>query len=251
MGTAEFYEHLADLYDVIYADWDAARARQNRALHRGFQLAGLEPPLRVLDAASGIGTQTIPLLHDGHDVVARDLSGRAIQRLKRDAAEAGLEVDAAACSMTTVSRSVRGAFDAVIAMDNAIPHILSDDEIGLAFAEFRHVLEPSGALFVSVRDYTPADRNVTRLEYGERMRGDRRFRLHQDWVWTGPDHYDTELVIEESRNGGWTERVRTRSSYYAIPLARLVGLMELAGFGVERVDAEVDYFQPLLLGRLA
>lgn len=249
MGTADFYDDLAELYDVIYGDWDGARARQVAALTKAFAQLDLDAPLRILDAASGVGTQTIPLLGKGHAVVARDLSTGAITRLRREAEAAGRAVDADVCSMTAVSASVSGEFDVVIALDNSIPHLLTDAEIGRAFAEFRRVLRPGGVLLASVRDYGPSDRSTRRVEYGERIREGRRFRVHQEWTWTGPEHYDTEMVVEEQVDHGWEELLRTRASYYAIPLQRMIPLMEQAGFEVRRIDREVDFFQPLLAGR--
>ena len=67
-------------------------------------------------------------------------------------------------SMTHVSGSVCGDFDAIIAMDNSVPHLLSDAEIAQAFPGFRKVLRPGGALPVSVRDHGPEDRSATRFQ---------------------------------------------------------------------------------------
>ena len=44
-------------------------------------------------------------------------------------------------------------FDVVIACDNAIPHLPSDDEILLAFWQMRDCTRPGDGYLVTVRDY--------------------------------------------------------------------------------------------------
>ena len=106
-------------------------ARQGQSIH---QILRAEFPgraireLRILDAAAGIGTQAIPLAQLGYQVVARDLSRGAVVRLVQEARVRGLRIDSAAADMREVSGTVEGPFDAVIAMDNSVPHLLRDEE---------------------------------------------------------------------------------------------------------------------------
>ena len=56
------------------------------------------------------------------------------------------------------------------------------------------------------------------------------------------------MVVEERVEGRWTDLVRTDAQYYAIPIPRLLDLMDEAGFVSSRVE-EVPFFQPVLRGR--
>jgi len=209
-----------------------------------------EAGLRLLDVSAGIGTQALPLALLGHRVTARDLSAGAINRLSREAKARDLSIDAAASDMLRVAETVEGRFDSVLCMDNSLPHLLTDSEISAALGQFHRLLNPGGLVLISVRDYETVDRTPRSSHpYGERVRGTTKFRLEQEWEWLDPEHYRTTFLIEESRDGGWERVCQTHSTYYAIPIPRLLELMEAVGF-VSCGRSEVPFFQPVLAGRV-
>lgn len=239
-----FYDDVAEYYDLVYTDWEESMRRHGAAIST--MLNGRPCDTRILDVSAGIGTQALSLASLGYKVVARDLSSGAIRRLRREAKERGLEIDAACSDMRDVGRSVHGRFNAVISFDNSLPHLLTDAEILTALRGFRDVLVPDGQLLVSVRDYEQVDRSATSVHpYGERVRAGRRFRLSQHWRWDGPSHYRTTMVIEEQREEAWIEVVQTEAKYYAIPILRLIALVEEAGFNASRVKGS-QFFQPVV-----
>lgn len=250
----QFYDDLADYYELIFPDWEGSMARQGAAISEVLlaNRPGRSPAeFRVLDAAAGIGTQALPLATAGFEVTARDLSARAVGRLKGEADARGLRIDVGQADMRYLAASVNHRFDAVICFDNSVPHLPTDSEIRHAFVGFREVLEPGGLLLLSVRDYEQVDRSPTSVHpYGERSRGSSRFRLRQEWTWLDPSHYRTTFFVHEHAGSEWTEVVRTSAQYYAIPVHRLLGLMDEAGF-TSRVVTEVPFYQPMLIGRSA
>ena len=248
MDQAPFYDTIAESYHLIYADWEGSMRRHGEAIAA---MLGDRLPreTRVLDVSAGIGTQSLPLAALGYDVVARDLSEGAINRLRREAAQRGLEIDATCCDMRQVRESVSGAFDAVVSFDNSVPHLGSDEEISRALTEIVSCLRGDGVVLVSLRDYSSVDRSPRSVHrYGEHLREGIRLRLSQEWEWTDDAHYWTTMVVEEDRGGGWKEALRTKASYYAISLERLEWLMQEAGLVVDRVGEPV-FFQPVLRGR--
>jgi ubiquinone/menaquinone biosynthesis C-methylase UbiE len=82
--AASFYDKLAPYYHLLYGDWEASIARQGAALARLLESRGVRVGEAVLDAACGIGTQTIGLLENAYAVTASDCSPGAIERLKRE-----------------------------------------------------------------------------------------------------------------------------------------------------------------------
>jgi glycine/sarcosine N-methyltransferase len=247
----QFYDDLADYYDLIFPEWERSMARQGAAISEVLLArgpGGTAAGFRVLDVAAGIGTQALALASLGFDVTARDLSVPAIARLCREAASRGLTLDAAQADMREVRDSVQGPFEAVICFDNSLLHLLTDGEIKEALAGFHELLTERGVLLLSVRDYEQVDRSPeSRHPYGERVRAGRRFRLHQEWTWLDSSHYRTAFVVEEHDGSTWREIVRTTAQYYAIRISHLLALMEESGFNA-RVVTEVPFYQPMLIG---
>ena len=153
MSVSRFYDDLAEYYDLIYADWVKSMARQGGAIAQ--MLEDLFPEeekgaLRILDVAAGVRTQASPLAELGFQVTARDLSPGSISRLSREATSRGLSIDAAPADMRSVSESVPGSFDAIIAFDNALPHLQTEAEIAATLRQFREMLPPGGVVLIAL-----------------------------------------------------------------------------------------------------
>ena len=245
--TQDFYDQLAPFYHLLYPDWEASIARQSRGAAAVLSEFGVAPGSTILDAACGIGTQTLGLAQLGYRVTASDVSAGAVARARAEAESRGLVVAFAMADLRHLSKSFSDSFDAVVALDNAIPHLLSDDEIRTAFVECRRVLRPRGVLLVSARDYAAIERRSPDIRpYGVRTIGDCRYSAGQVWRWDG-DHYDLTLSVTERRGDEPPVTHEFRTRYYAVPLATLERLMHEAGFAtVTRRDEH--FFQPLLVG---
>jgi SAM-dependent methyltransferase len=132
-------------------------------------------------------------------------------------------------------------------LDNAIPHLLSDDEIRAALVECRRVLRPGGVLLISVRDYDAIERRTPDVRpYGTQTVGDRQYTAEQVWRWDG-DQYDLTLRLTERHGDQPTVVHEFRTRYYAVPLVTLERSMRAAGFGTV-LRRDEHFFQPLLVG---
>jgi SAM-dependent methyltransferase len=143
-----------------------------------------------------------------------------------------------------------GSMAAVLACDNAIPHLLTDAEILRAFQSCHRCLRPGGVAVFSVRDYAAIERvNPDVRPYGMRYEDGRRFLAVQAWEWDG-DRYDLRIYLTTESPSGACETRVLRSRYYAVPIAKLLLLMTEAGFADVRRRDDV-LFQPVLVGRRA
>ena len=248
--TAAFYDELAPYYHLLYGDWDQAIATQGAALATLLKASGVAPGERVLDAACGIGTQTIGLLQRGYEVDASDISAGAIERLKVELSNRSLRANARVDDLRTLAEAASGSMAAVLACDNSMPHLLSDAEILPALRSCYRCVQPGGIVVLSVRDYAAIARKSPDVRpYGLRREGGNRFLAVQVWEWEG-DRYDLRLYLtSESPTGVCDTRVLV-SRYYAVPIERLLSLMEEAGF-VEVQRRDDVLFQPVLVGRRA
>jgi 2-polyprenyl-3-methyl-5-hydroxy-6-metoxy-1,4-benzoquinol methylase len=116
------------------------------------------PRLDVLDAACGIGTQALGLAALCHRVTASDLSAEAVERASREAGRRSLPIDFSVADMRQAYEHHRRRFDLVIACDNAVPHLLTDEDLLTAFGQFFACVRPGGGVLLTVRDYEKEDK---------------------------------------------------------------------------------------------
>jgi SAM-dependent methyltransferase len=244
-SVQRFYDDLAESYHLIFEDWNRSIERQADALGRVLaERWGLRDG-RLLDVAAGIGTQALGLAARGFEVVAADLSPRAVARARREASRRGLSLPAVAADFRWLPFAT-GAAPAVIACDNALPHLLSLAEIRRALEEFKRCVQPGGGIVLSVRDYgePPPAGTVEHRPYGERRWNGRRVFAEQEWHWHGAT-YEVRLRIRPLEDESATVVVQT--TYLAVPVSAILAVMRDIGLAdIERLDDV--FYQPLLIG---
>ena len=151
--TRAFYDDLADWYHLIFQDW--TRSIQWQASLLGPLIEGEVPTghLRILDCACGTGTQTLGLAGRGHALVGTDLSASAIARARREAQQRGLSIQFQIADMRALSGVPESGFDVVLAADNALPHLLTEQDLSRAAQQIRDKLRGGGLFVASIRDY--------------------------------------------------------------------------------------------------
>lgn len=243
-----FYDRLAPFHHLIFQDWEASIERQAAALDGIIRERWGAGPLAILDVACGIGTQALGLAALGHRVTASDISPGAIERAGREARQRSLDIEFSVADMRRAHAHHGGEFDLVIACDNALPHLLTDEDLLAAFEQLFACTKPGGGCLVTVRDYDREELTGVQVKpYGVREDGDTRYLIWQVWEPRGPV-YDLAMYFVEDRGGPECVTHVMRSRYYAVGTGRLLELMRRAGFEqVERLDGR--FYQPVLVGR--
>ena len=247
MDVRGFYDALAPWYHLVYQDWEASIARQGQALASLLAREWDSPSHNVLDAAVGIGTQALGLAARGFQVTGSDISPVAVHRAGDEAARRGIRLPLFVADLRALPvRSTK--FDAVIACDNALPHLLSEDEIHQALQECLRCLRPNGGCVISMRDYEvpPPPGTVETRDYGDRTWSGHACRLSQIWRWHGA-FYDVAFELV-TKDGAKEVVARTPpTTYFAVGTERVAMLMRQAGFTrVRRIDGCL--FHPVLVG---
>jgi SAM-dependent methyltransferase len=201
----------------------------------------------ILDVACGIGTQALGLAQRGYDITASDLSPEEIARAEREARKRHLSITFSTADMREAFFHHNRQFDLVIACDNSVPHLLTDDDILQAFQQFYQCLQPQGGCIISVRDYEQEDLTTIQVKpYGVRYEHGVRWVLSQLWEPHGSLYDFTMYIIEDAG----TSDCRTHAlqgRYYAISISKLMNLMTTVGFeDVRRIDGR--FFQPVIIG---
>ncbi len=153
LSIQEFYDRLADEYRLIFGSWDEEVRQQGKILYRRLRTETGRERLSILDCSCGIGTQAIGLALLGHRLTATDLSPRSVERAKEEAKRFGVQIAFGTADFRTLEGSVEGTFDAVISCDDALPHMMSRDDLLCAARSIRSKVRDGGLLLASIRDY--------------------------------------------------------------------------------------------------
>lgn len=245
-----FYDELAAVYHLIFNDWGAAIARQAEVLQRL-----LPPPDQaglVLDGACGIGTQALGLAARGYRLEGSDLSEAAVERASREAAARGLCIRFRVDDLRALARAPKGAYGAVLALDNALPHLLDEDELRQALAAMHERLAQGGTWLVSLRPYDALlrERPTIMAPAFYTDAGSVRRIVHQVWDWQDERRYFVHLYLTRQTPQGWQSQ-HFVGQYRAVTPAELAALAVETGFGSVRVwePEQTGFYQPILTAK--
>lgn len=244
----DFYDRMAPGYDRLFQDWTRETRSQALLLEQLFGEFGFEKGASLLDCACGIGTQALGLAELGYLVTASDFSKGALAETERRAGERGVPVRFAWADFRCLEEAFTETFDIVIAMDNALPHMLSEKDLEKALNSMAARVRPGGILAASIRDY---DRLLEeRPPYSSPYihTGPRGKRISfQTWDWSG-DHYRlTQYIIED---GPLLRTDKYVSEYRAVKREDLTRLLYKAGFRevLWKFPDETGFYQPVVVG---
>lgn len=250
MTPRSFYDDFAADYHLIFADWEHGVARQAEVIDRLIASALGDGPKTVLDCACGIGTQAIGLALRGHQVHATDISPASVERARQEATRLGAPLTFGVADLRDLGATIGATFDVVLAFDNALPHLLSEDEIHQAARSLAARARPGGLIMASIRDY---DRLLAERTVGDIPREidgpDGHRIVFQLWNWA-PDGltYDLRHFVLRQIDDAWhtTERA---TRYRALRRAELSAAWEDAGLTDVRwlLPAASGYYQPIIL----
>jgi len=246
--TTQFYDAIAEYYPKFYKDWDVQLEREGLGLRSIFRNKGV---LRVLDAACGAGTQAIPLAKLGYDVVAADPSAGMIDKAKRTAQEHDIteKLEFIQADFNQLPNVVNGEFDAIVCKGNALPHLITDEEIETALLVFYELLRPGGVLVLGLRDFDYfVEHRPTFLPGYRHIDEDYEFITYEIWEWhDGPPLTATQnIYITE----GSEDNLKTikRSVMYR-PLSVDEVQVVLSELNFEDVSESPDRWEQVLVAR--
>lgn len=245
--TQTFYDNLAAQYDKLFLDWESATFEQAKILDKLFRDSGFGVASRILDCACGIGTQAIGLARIGYNVTASDISDGEICEAKSRAEKAGVEIHFENADFRTLQKTFSEQFDIVIAMDNALPHMLSQGDLENAVKSIVSQIKENGLFVGSIRDYDTLLKNkppysppyIHKTDKGQRV-------SFQTWDWF-EDHYRLIQYIIDDTDPLTTSRFECE--YRAITRDELTTLFTKNGCGSVRwlFPEETDFYQPIIV----
>ena len=246
-----FYDNLASQYDKLFFDWNATTQEQAVILDRLFVDNGFDKTAHVLDCACGIGTQAIGLAAIGYNVTGSDISDGEIAEAKERAARNGVSVRFEHADFCALSDAFTEQFDIVIAMDNALPHMLTRNDLASAIKSIINQVKDGGMFIASIRDYDAllmdkppySPPYIHKTDKGQRV-------SFQTWVWDGEHYKLTQYIIDDEET---LQISKFDCEYRATRREELRNLLITNGCSdvVWKFPEETGFYQPIVVARKA
>ena len=244
-----FYDSIASQYQKFYLDWQSATRDEAKFLSKIFESYGFDSNAKILDCACGIGTQTLGLAALGYSVTASDISAGEIEEARKRAEEYNVSVDFRQADFCKLSDVFEEQFDIVIAIDNALPHMLSSASLGKAVKSITHQIKDGGIFVASIRDYDLMleDKPSFSAPYVHKTGNGQRV-LFQTWDWTGENYHFTQYIIEDE---GTVSVSKFECDYRATKRDELTKLLYDNGcHEIEwKFPEETGFYQPVVIAK--
>lgn len=246
--TQTFYDNLASWYDKLFFDWDKTTKEQAIILDKIFKDNGAEASAKILDCACGIGTQSIGLAGLGYAVTASDISEKEIEEVKKRAKEHNVKIKFEQADFCDLSKTFQEQFDIVIAMDNALPHMLTKDLLEKAIGSIVNQVKTGGIFVASIRDYDSLLKDkppysppyIHKTDKGQRV-------SFQTWNWFGDNYRLIQYIIDDD------EVLSTRKfecEYRAVRREEMTKLLlKDCSEVVWKFPEETGFYQPIVVAK--
>ena len=196
--TQTFYDNLATQYDKLFLDWQATTQEQAVILDKLFRDNGFDKSAHILDCACGIGTQAIGLAAMGYDMTASDISVGALAEARERAARNNVQIPFSNADFCALPETFASQFDVIIAMDNALPHMLTREALESAIKSITSQIVDGGMFVASIRDYDALlmDKPPYSPPYIHKTANGQRVSF-QTWKWDGDNYRLIQYIIDD------------------------------------------------------
>ena len=244
-----FYDDLASQYDKLFLDWQSTTQEQAVILDRIFKSQGFDKSARILDCACGIGTQAIGLGALGYRMTASDISQGELVQARARAAQNKVDIQFEQADFCALAETFREPFDIVIAMDNALPHMLTASDLASAIRSITNQVAAGGIFVASIRDYDallmtkPAysPPYIHQFQDGQRV-------SFQTWKWDGDNYRLIQYIIDDEET---LHVSKFECEYRATRREELTTLLMESGCRnvMWMFPEETGFYQPIVVAR--
>ena len=247
--TQNFYNSMASQYDKFYLDWQSTTREEAAFLRELFQRSGFDASARILDCACGIGTQAIGLAALGYDVTGSDISAGELAEARKRAEENGVSICFRRADFRALSEVFSERFDIIIAMDNALPHMLTAADLEKAIRSIVGQLRDGGLFVASIRDYDRMlqEKPAHSAPYVHKTESGRRV-LFQTWDWVGENYRFIQYIIDD---GASLQVSKFACEYRAVRREEISRLLCACGCREVRWEfpETTGFYQPIVIAR--
>ena len=245
--TQTFYDNLASQYDKLFLDWQATTQEQALILDRIFTANGFDKSANILDCACGIGTQAIGLAAIGYNVTGSDISDGEIAEAKQRASKNNVSIQFEHANFCSLSDTFTEQFDIVIAMDNALPHMLTSNDLAVAIKSIVNQIKDGGLFVASIRDYDALieDKPPYSPPYIHKTVKGQRVSF-QTWTWEGDNYRLIQYIVDDEDT---LQVSKFECEYRATRRQEMTDLLMANGCSevVWMFPEETGFYQPIVI----
>lgn len=140
------------------------------------------------------------MANHGFKVTGTDISPVSIARAIKEAESLGDKINFGVADFRSLERDISGAYDVVLSADNAVPHLLTDEDLLLAVRNMYSKVRNDGLLLITIRDYDELVKEKPRatepriFEKGKRI-------VFQVWDWAddAKTYQTNHFLIQEKQ----------------------------------------------------
>ena len=244
-----FYDNLASQYDKLFLNWNETVKEQALILDKLIKDNGYNSDCEILDCACGIGTQAIGLAALKYKVTASDISDAELLEAKCRAKENKVDITFAKADFRKLSQIFFQKFGIIIAMDNALPHMLTNRDLEMAVKSIIGQLSDGGMFVASIRDYDLLlnDKPPYSAPYIHKTKEGQRVSF-QTWTWNENNYKLVQYIIDDNDNLSIN---KFECEYRAFPREELTNLLISNGCrSVEwKFPEETGFYQPIVIAK--
>ena len=247
--TQTFYDNLASQYDKLFLDWQSTTQEQALLLDKLFQDNGFHRSANILDCACGIGTQAIGLASLGYHITASDISEGELIEAKKRSANNHVTIRFERADFCALQDAFPQHFDIIIAMDNALPHMLTTKDLEAAIKSITDRLTTGGMFVASIRDYDAllatkppySPPYIHKTDKGQRV-------SFQTWDWNDDCYKLVQYIIDDEEP---LQISKFECKYRATRRQELTDLLQSNGCGTVTwlFPEETGFYQPIVIAK--
>ena len=247
--TQNFYNQLASQYDKLFLDWESTTRDQAVILNKIFNHYGFDNTAQILDCACGIGTQAIGLASMGYCVTASDISDSELTEAQKRASKNGVQIRFEHADFCALAKTFSEQFDIIISMDNALPHMLSSEDLENAVRSIAGQIRPGGIFVASIRDYDAllTEKPLYSGPYIHKTNKGQRVSF-QTWQWNNDVYHLIQYIIDDEDS---LQISKFECDYRATRRAELTNHLLSCGCSeaVWKFPEETGFYQPIVIAR--
>ena len=148
-----------------------------------------------------------------------------------------------------LSKTFSQKFDIIIAMDNALPHMLTKSALEAAIKSITNQIADGGMFVASIRDYDELlnDKPPYSAPYIHKTEKGQRVSF-QTWVWNGEHYKLTQYIIDDEET---LQISKFDCEYRATRREELTNLLVANGCSevVWKFPEETGFYQPIVIAK--